>query len=75
MTPLARTSHHLLRTWGRLLAEVLGLLPDAVVLGLTATPATALTGAEATLENELNGLDWSFWIRKVYSPQSYQPPQ
>ena len=47
--------HHLLRVWGRLLSEVLGLLPDAVVLGLTATPAIALTGPEAALENELFG--------------------
>lgn len=35
--------HHLLEVWGRLLAEVLELLPEAVVLGLTATPATTLT--------------------------------
>ena len=47
--------HHLLRAWGRLLAEVLALLPDAIVLGLTATPAAALTGPEATLERELFG--------------------
>ncbi|MDO4784249.1 MAG: DEAD/DEAH box helicase family protein [Propionibacteriaceae bacterium] len=47
--------HHLLRTWGRLLAEVLERLPDALVLGLTATPAASMTAAEAELEAELFG--------------------
>ena len=30
--------HHLLEVWGRLLAEILGSMPHARVLGLTATP-------------------------------------
>ncbi|WP_299058116.1 DEAD/DEAH box helicase family protein [uncultured Nocardioides sp.] len=47
--------HHLVETWGRLLAEVLDLLPDAVVLGLTATPPTAVRGAQAALVDELFG--------------------
>ena len=68
--------HHLLRTWGRLLAEVLGLLPDAVVLGLTATPATALTGAEATLENELFGeITYSANIPQVVATGDLVPYQ
>lgn len=47
--------HHLLRTWGRLLAEILDRLPNALVLGLTATPASSMTRAEAELEAELFG--------------------
>ena len=35
--------HHLLEVWGRLLQEVLDELPDAFVLGLTATPPGTLT--------------------------------
>ncbi|GIG64897.1 DEAD/DEAH box helicase family protein [Phytomonospora endophytica] len=47
--------HHLLDVWGELLAEVLDELPDATVIGLTATPPTALTPAEATLVGKLFG--------------------
>ncbi|SFC66956.1 Type III restriction enzyme, res subunit [Nocardioides terrae] len=47
--------HHLLEVWGRLLAEVLDELPDARVLGLTATPPDALTSDEAELVGELFG--------------------
>ena len=47
--------HHLLEVWGRLLAELLTLLPDATVLGLTATPAATLTRDQATLVDELFG--------------------
>lgn len=47
--------HHLLRVWGRLLAEVLDLVPEAHVLGLTATPVGLMTAAEAALESELFG--------------------
>lgn len=47
--------HHLLEVWGRLIAEVLAELPDARVLGLTATPPDALTGEEASLVAELFG--------------------
>ncbi|WGL50606.1 DEAD/DEAH box helicase family protein [Nocardioides sp. BP30] len=47
--------HHLLEVWGRLLAELLDLLPQARVLGLTATPPAALTRGEAALVAELFG--------------------
>lgn len=47
--------HHLLEVWGRLLAELLDLLPQARVLGLTATPPAALTRSEADLVAELFG--------------------
>ena len=39
--------HHLLEVWGRLLGELLDQLPDAMVLGLTATPPEALTADQA----------------------------
>lgn len=45
--------HHLLELWGRLLAEVLEELPDAYVIGLTATPPGTLTGEQAALVEEL----------------------
>ncbi|GAA4699443.1 DEAD/DEAH box helicase family protein [Nocardioides nanhaiensis] len=47
--------HHLLEVWGRLLAEVLALLPQARVLGLTATPAATLTRSQQALVDELFG--------------------
>ncbi|SDS61158.1 Helicase conserved C-terminal domain-containing protein [Nocardioides scoriae] len=47
--------HHLLEVWGELLREVLAELPDAQVLGLTATPPEAMTAAQATLTAELFG--------------------
>jgi superfamily II DNA or RNA helicase len=47
--------HHLLDVWGRLVAEVLDRLPDAVVLGLTGTPPESLSPAEATLVDTLFG--------------------
>lgn len=47
--------HHLLEVWGRLLAEVLTLLPRARVLGLTATPPSTMTSTQATLVQELFG--------------------
>ena len=47
--------HHLLEVWGRLLGELLDLLPDATVLGLTATPATTLTPDQAVLVDQLFG--------------------
>ncbi|MEV0644286.1 DEAD/DEAH box helicase family protein [Phytomonospora sp. NPDC050363] len=47
--------HHLLDVWGELLAEVLDELPDAAVIGLTATPPTALTPAESALVAKLFG--------------------
>jgi superfamily II DNA or RNA helicase len=47
--------HHLLEVWGELLAELLALLPDAEVLGLTATPPEALTKDQAALVSTLFG--------------------
>jgi superfamily II DNA or RNA helicase len=47
--------HHLLDVWGRLVAEVLDRLPDAIVLGLTGTPPESLSPAEATLVDTLFG--------------------
>ena len=47
--------HHLLEVWGRLLAEVLELIPDTVVLGLTATPPETLGASQAELVEELFG--------------------
>ncbi|WP_203337952.1 DEAD/DEAH box helicase family protein [Nocardioides limicola] len=47
--------HHLLEVWGRLLAELLEQLPEAVVIGLTATPATTLSTDQAALVDELFG--------------------
>ena len=44
--------HHLLEVWGRLLAEILGSMPHARVLGLTATPPDALTRDQADLVSE-----------------------
>jgi superfamily II DNA or RNA helicase len=48
--------HHLLDVWGRLLAEILADLPDALVIGLTATPPESLTPDEAKLVDALFGL-------------------
>ena len=47
--------HHLLDVWGRLLGEILDLLPQATVIGLTATPASTLTGQQAELVDQLFG--------------------
>ena len=47
--------HHLVEVWGRLLAELLDELPDAFVLGLTATPPSTLTAAQKVLVDELFG--------------------
>ena len=47
--------HHLLEVWGRLLQEVLDQLPDAFVLGLTATPPSTLTLDQSRLVDELFG--------------------
>ncbi|MFD0855379.1 DEAD/DEAH box helicase, partial [Actinomadura adrarensis] len=48
--------HHLLDVWGRLLAEILEELPDARVIGLTATPPESLTPDEAKLVDALFGV-------------------
>src|SRR5206468_3773809 len=45
--------HHLLDVWGRLLAEILEELPDARVVGLTATPPESLTPEESKLVDAL----------------------
>ncbi|MBO3747714.1 DEAD/DEAH box helicase family protein [Streptosporangiaceae bacterium NEAU-GS5] len=55
LTVLLDECHHLLDTWGELLAEVLEGLPDAVVIGLTATPPDRLTAAQAALVDKLFG--------------------
>lgn len=47
--------HHLLEVWGRLLAELLETLPDAYVIGLTATPPAKLTTDQAELVATLFG--------------------
>ena len=47
--------HHLLDVWGRLLAEVLDQVPDAIVLGLTGTPPESLSPAEKRLVDTLFG--------------------
>lgn len=47
--------HHLLELWGELLAEVLDRVPQARVLGLTATPRETLTAPQAALVDALFG--------------------
>ena len=47
--------HHLLEVWGRLLDELLGLLPDAYVIALTATPPATLRSDQAELVRSLFG--------------------
>ncbi|MCW2766269.1 MAG: hypothetical protein JWO11_2228 [Nocardioides sp.] len=47
--------HHLLEVWGRLIGELLDLLPEAMVLGLTATPPETMTADQAELVDELFG--------------------
>lgn len=47
--------HHLIAVWGELLTEVLAELPQVRVIGLTATPARALTRAESELAVRLLG--------------------
>lgn len=47
--------HHLLEVWGRLVAELLELVPHAHVLGLTATPPRSLSRDQALLVDELFG--------------------
>lgn len=55
VTLLLDECHHLLDTWGELVAEVLEELPEATVIGLTATPPDRLTAAEAKLVDDLFG--------------------
>ncbi|MET7638975.1 DEAD/DEAH box helicase family protein [Streptomyces sp. NPDC005438] len=55
VTLLLDECHHLLETWGELLAELLRELPRARVIGLTATPPDRLTARQAELVDELFG--------------------
>lgn len=55
LTLLLDECHHLLDTWGELVAEVLAELPDATVIGLTATPPDRLSSAQAELVGTLFG--------------------
>ncbi|WP_170843161.1 DEAD/DEAH box helicase family protein, partial [Streptomyces oceani] len=55
VTLLLDECHHLLDTWGELLAELLRELPRATVIGLTATPPDRLTPGQAALVEELFG--------------------
>ena len=56
LTLILDECHHLLDVWGRLLAEILEELPDARVIGLTATPPESLTPDEAELVDALFGV-------------------
>lgn len=47
--------HHLLDTWGELIDELLRELPEATVIGLTATPPARLTDDQAELVARLFG--------------------
>ncbi|KAA1250782.1 DNA or RNA helicase of superfamily II [Mycobacterium simiae] len=48
--------HHLLATWGALVGALVSVLgPQTALIGLTATPATALTEWQRTLHDELFG--------------------
>lgn len=47
--------HHLLEVWGQLLRQVLDDLPEAVVLGLTATPPGSMSRAQAEQTEALFG--------------------
>lgn len=55
LTVVLDECHHLLEVWGRLVAELLDLLPHAYVLGLTATPPQSLTRDQTQLVDELFG--------------------
>jgi len=48
-------AHHLLEVWGALLAELLDGMPDAHVVGLTATPPQTLSSEQAELVDRLFG--------------------
>lgn len=55
VTLILDEAHHLLATWGQLLAEILDMLPNATVIGLTGTPPTAMTERETELINRVLG--------------------
>jgi superfamily II DNA or RNA helicase len=55
LTLILDECHHLLEVWGELLREVLDGLPEAVVLGLTATPPGSMTRSQDELTRTLFG--------------------
>jgi superfamily II DNA or RNA helicase len=55
VTLILDEAHHLLATWGQLLAEILDMLPNATVVGLTGTPPTAMTVRETELIDRILG--------------------
>ena len=55
ITLLLDECHHLLDTWGELIDELLRELPDATVIGLTATPPSHLGESQAELVGRLFG--------------------
>lgn len=55
LTLILDECHHLLEVWGELLREVLDGLPEAVVLGLTATPPGSMTRSQDELTRALFG--------------------
>ncbi len=55
LTVVLDECHHLLEVWGELLREVLDQLPEASVLGLTATPPAAMTRGQSDLTRTLFG--------------------
>jgi superfamily II DNA or RNA helicase len=55
VTVILDECHHLLETWGRVVADLLDELSGADVIGLTATPPDSLTSAQAALVERLFG--------------------
>ncbi|MQA01456.1 MAG: DEAD/DEAH box helicase [Streptosporangiales bacterium] len=55
LTVVLDECHHLLEVWGRLLVELLAEIPQARVLGLTATPPDSLSVEQRDLVAELFG--------------------
>lgn len=55
VTVILDECHHLLETWGRIVADLLDELSGADVIGLTATPPNSLTSTQAALVERLFG--------------------
>lgn len=55
LTVILDECHHLLETWGRIVADLLDELSAADVIGLTATPPDSLSSAQAALVERLFG--------------------
>lgn len=55
VTVILDECHHLLETWGRIVADLLDELAGADVIGLTATPPDSLSSAQAALVERLFG--------------------